>query len=123
MIYVCSLYSNGIGSLPLPEQKLTLQKRVDYTMKRVYHMLMEGKYPYSPIIHCHSMSFKYDLPKDYDFWQNIDRNAIEHCSEVYVLTMEDSFGNWRDSKGISDEISFAESIGKKITYFECEDYK
>ena len=123
MIYVCSLYSNGIGSLPLPEQKLLLQKRVDYTMKRVYHMLMEGGYPYSPIIHCHDMSFKYDLPKDYDFWQNIDRNAIEHCSEVYVLKMEDEFGNWRDSKGISDEVSFAESIGKKVTYFECEDYK
>ena len=123
MIYVCSLYSNGIGGLPLPEQKLLLQKRVDYTMKRVYDMLMGGYSPYSPIIHCHDMSFKYDLPKDYDFWQNIDRNAIEHCSEVYVLKMEDAFGNWRDSKGISDEVSFAESIGKKITYFECEDYK
>lgn len=123
MIYICSLYSNGIGNLSLEEQKTLLQKRVDYTAKCVYNFLLEGKFPYSPILHCHEMSFKYNLPKDYDFWQSIDRNAIGHCSEVYVLKMCDSFGNWEDSKGITDEINYANNIGKKITYFDCEDYE
>jgi len=124
MIYVCSLYSNGISKLDPREQESVLDERVDYTMKRVHEWLLEGKYVYSPILHCHEISRKYGLPKEYAFWQAIDRNAIDHCSEVYVLKMSDRFnGCWTKSVGIQDEITYAESIGKKVTYFDCEDYK
>jgi len=122
MIYVCSLYSNGISKLDPCEQESVLDERVDYTMKRVHEWLLEGKYVYSPILHCHEISRKYGLPKEYDFWKAIDRNAIDHCSEVYVLKMKDCQGDWTLSTGIQDEIIHAEGVGKKVTYFDCEDY-
>ena len=122
MIYVCSLYSNGISKLDPREQESVLDERVHYTMKRVHKWLLEGKFPYSPILHCHEISREYSLPKEYAFWQAIDRNAIDHCSEVYVLKMKDCYGNWTISTGIQDEITYAESIGKKVTYFDCVDY-
>lgn len=120
MIYIASLYSNGMDKCPCPS--VLLEKRVAYTMKRVKDLLLEGKFPYSPILHCHQMSKEYDLPKTYSFWQSIDRNAIDHCQEVYVLMMDDGWGNWTLSQGITDEIAYAESIGKKVTYLKCEDY-
>ena len=120
MIYVCSLYSNGMSDCPLPT--VLIEKRVAYTEKRVYEFLMEGKYPFSPILHCHKLSLNYDLPKSYPFWQKLDRNYIDHCSEVYVLMMRDDYGDWEKSVGISDEIFYAKKIGKKITYIKCEDY-
>lgn len=121
MIYICSLYSNGLQNCPMP--RILLEKRVAYTQKRVYELLMEGKFPYSPILHCHELSKKYDLPSEYKFWQDIDRNAIEHCSEVYVLMIGDLWGNWRLSTGITDEVKYAEWLGKKITYLNCDDYE
>lgn len=121
MIYLCSLYSNGLGSCEFPQQ--ILEDRVDYTMKRVFHLISSGKYIYSPILHCHELSKRYPLPKGYEYWKSIDRNAINHCSEVYVLKMSDKFGNWKDSTGITDEVRYALSIGKRVTYLECEDYE
>lgn len=120
MIYVCSLYSNGMNDCPIPY--ILLERRVKYTMSRVHNFLKEGKFPYSPILHTHEMSKTYELPKEYSFWQKIDRNAIDHCSEVYVLMMKDGYGNWEKSVGITDEISYAKKIGKKITYIECTKY-
>ena len=121
MIYVCSLYSNGLESCPLPS--ILLEKRVSYVESVVHKMLLQGKYPYSPILHCHGLSKRYKLPKEYSFWQSIDRNMIDHCSKVLVLCMKDRWGCWEKSTGIQDEIAYAESIGKEITYYYCEDYK
>ena len=102
---------------------ILLEKRVAYTQKLVYELLMDGKFPYSPILHCHELSKKYDLPGEYKFWKDNDRNAIEHCSEVYVLMMVDDYGSWEKSTGITDEIYYAERLGKKITYLNCDDYE
>ncbi len=123
MNYICSLYSNGVGDLTEVERSNIIQQRVNYTMRKVYELLVSGEYPYSPILHCHELSNRFELPKECHFWKDIDRNAIKHCSKVIVLKMEDIYGNWIDSTGIQDEISYAKSIGKVIEYIECDDYK
>ena len=121
MIYIASLYSNGLD-MENTEHLEVLDQRVKYTMKRVCDFMFGGEYPYSPILHCHSMSKEFSLPKVYEYWQETDRNAISHCDKVYVLMMKDDLGKWEDSIGITDEIYYASSIGKEIVFFKCDDY-
>lgn len=122
MIYLCSLYSNGIHGLPEQQVKEVVEKRVDYTMRRVKGLLLREGCVFSPILHCHEMAKRYDLPKEYDFWKRIDRAFIDCCSEVMVLTMKDEAGSWKESVGVQDEIAYATSLGKPVHYLKCDDY-
>lgn len=97
-------------------------QRYEYTLKRLTEFWKEGNIVFSPIIHCYDASNKYDLPKDYTFWQRIDRHMIDNSDEVWVLKMEDDVGSWSDSKGITDEVQYAERLGKKVVYFDCNEY-
>lgn len=121
MNYIASLYSNGVD-FDNPIHLHILEKRVKYTMKRVCELMEVGYFPYSPILHCHHMSKEFDLPQEYSFWKECDRNAISHCDKVFVLMMSDSVGDWESSVGITDEIAYANEIGKEVIYLECEDY-
>lgn len=121
MIYLCSLYSLNAKTSSI-QDKVTRQYRTDYTRKRLAEFLCKGKNIISPISHCHEVSLSHDLPKDYDFWINLDHGLIDVCEELYVLKMEDEFGSWVDSEGMTDEIKYATEQGKKITYIECSDY-
>ena len=117
MIYVASLYSLNAKSNSF-QDTCTRQHRYEYTEKRVSEFLSKGELVYSPIVHCHNMSVRYSLPKEYKFWQNIDRHMIDLCEGVYVLMMED----WELSEGITDEINYAMDLGKPVTYISCNDF-
>ena len=124
MIYIASLYSNGLDKLDCPYQKKALlQKRVDYTRKRVYEFLMQGHRVYSPISHCYELSLDYDLPQEYDWWQEHDRYFIDSSTEVWVLAMDDKYGDWTISKGIGDEVEYAKRLGIPVKFIDCEDYE
>lgn len=121
MIYLASLYSNGADTGCALDSGIR-EQRYQYTMKRLYELMMGGMFVFSPIVHCHEMSKKYDLPKDYTFWQENDRHFISNCDRVVVLKMSDEYGNWEKSKGIQDEIAYAKSSGVPVHYFTCYDY-
>lgn len=69
-----------------------------------------------PIASCHDKSLNYDLPGGYDFWQFRDRTMIERSDGVIVFKMP----GWTKSKGVTDEIQYAESIGKPVHYIALE---
>lgn len=121
MKYICSLYSLDAKTNSFKDT-VTRQHRYEYAMKRTAMMLKNKENVYSPIVHCHEMSVKYQLPKDYSFWKSQDRHMIDKCDEVVVLKMNGVSGGWRESVGITDEINYAIKLGKPITYLECEDY-
>lgn len=121
MKYVCSLYSLN-AKTDSAQDIATRQHRYEYTMCRVASLLKQGEMVYSPILHCHNMSIKYDLPKDYKFWQAIDNHMIDICDSIIVLKMDDGSSSWVDSVGINDEINYAISKGKKIEYLDCDDF-
>ena len=117
MHYIASLYSLQAKSNSFKDT-VTRKCRYDYTMKRTATLLKQGEMVYSPIVHCHQMSVEYSLPKQYKFWQTIDRHMIALSEGVIVLMMK----GWEDSEGMGDEIKYAESLGKEVRYLECEDY-
>lgn len=106
MIYLCTVYSSGANG-----DKKVLEERYLKAMDFVAHY--KHRHVYSPILHCHPMAMKYDFPKDYDFWRQKDEAFIRAADEVWVLM---SYG-WKESKGITEEIQYAKSIGKRVKYF------
>ncbi len=65
-----------------------------------------------PIGSCHSKSLKYDMPTGYKFWQTRDRKMIEISDAVLVITLP----GWKESTGVTDEIEYAESLGRPVYY-------
>lgn len=74
--------------------------------------LTRGIFIYSPIVHHHEMARKYSLPKDFDFWRNHDFNMIHRSDGLIALTLP----GWETSKGLTDEIEYACSIGLEVEH-------
>lgn len=123
MFYIVSLYSlqakgNSEGS------KRIRQARFEYVADRTAQLMKAGTFCFSPITHCHEMSNRNDMPKDYTFWKENDRHFIDISEGVVVLCMQSSEGlTWKDSEGMSDEIAYARSIGKPVIFLDASDYE
>jgi hypothetical protein len=102
-IYIASPYSGT------PE---VMQERFEAAELFTVRLLNEGLPVYSPIVHCHALAEKYDLPKDFDFWQNHNRAILSKASGLIVLRLD----GWRDSRGVQAEIEFANQCGIGIEY-------
>lgn len=113
MIYLCSVYSLDAKTNSIRDTR-TREERYLLTAKKTAEYLQEGHIIFSPIVHCHVMANMYDLPKDYKFWQHMDRGMIDAASEVWVLKMP----GWERSEGITDEIAYARTTGKPVKYIE-----
>lgn len=121
MIYLASLFSNGAKSNS-GEHREIRKKRYEYTLERLAELKLKGEFVYSPIVHCYDMSNKFDMSKTYEFWKQNDRHFISKSDKLLVLRMKDSYGDWKQSKGIQDEVNFAESLGIEVEYLLCLDY-
>jgi hypothetical protein len=102
MIYVASPYSNDHHSV--------MEDRFLEAEKFVARALLLGLHVYSPIVHCHQLACKYDLPKDAKFWEKYNHDLLERSDAVIVLRID----GWEDSKGVSAEMSHARDRGIKI---------
>lgn len=109
MIYLCSPYSSPTKGL--------MQYRYEYVAKRVAEFMKDGITVFSPILHCHPIAEKYNMPREFEFWKQHDLTFIDACTEVWVLKM----AGYDLSVGIKGEVEYAESLGKKVTYIECGD--
>ena len=63
----------------------------------------------SPLYH-HPVAMVGDLQTDADPWWDINKEYINRCDELWVLCLN----GWDLSKGVRDEIDYAELIGKPI---------
>lgn len=59
--------------------------------------------PYSPIVHWHDIAVKHDLPKEHEFWNQLDKDMLKEATTMYVLAI----AGWDTSKGIASEVAFA----------------
>lgn len=103
MIYIASPYSGT------PEQMESRYKAVaDYTAR----MINVGLVVYSPIVHFHHLANEHELPKDFEFWKNINIGMINVSTQLFVLCID----GWKESKGVKGEIEYAVSKGIPVTY-------
>ena len=111
MIYLASVYSLNANTNSEAHKALR-EARYLQVMEKSYEELIKGNFIFSPILHCHRMSNVHDMPKDFDFWEALDKDYIKHCSELWVYQMD----GWEKSKGITAEIAYAKEIGLPIKY-------
>jgi hypothetical protein len=112
MIYIASPYTSV---LPNKNGINVMQRRYEVVMEFVANNL---EMPFfSPILYCHEMAKKYELPKTFGYWQKLNHHYIDISTEVWVLKMN----GWEESKGVSDEIQYATEIGKNVIYVKMED--
>lgn len=105
-IYLVSPYSS-----PDP---LIMKTRFLLAEQVTAKLLSEGKWIYSPIVHCHELAAKYSLPTDFDFWQSYNKAMIKEASALWVLEIP----GWRESKGVREEIEFARLLELPIWYVD-----
>lgn len=103
--YIASPYTHPDASI----REARFLKVMDFTawLVNTYRM-----WAFSPIMHSHQMGLVHKLPHTFDFWLEWNHAMIVPCYGMIILQIE----GWNSSKGVMEEISFAESIGKPITY-------
>lgn len=69
---------------------------------------------YAPIVHCHKLAARHDLPKDFHFWREYDEAMIAGATELLVLLLP----RWQESAGVAGEVKFADDIGIPVKHIE-----
>ncbi len=114
LAYLASPYSIGYdGTYDQPAGDQIKELRVQWATKAACYLLeKENIFAYSPIIQTHNMSVAFNLPEGYAFWKEVDRAMIDALKRVVVFQLS----NWDKSKGITDEIAYAEFKGYEVIY-------
>lgn len=99
MIYLASPYSHPDKAVE--EQRFLAVEEMTATL------LAQGKHVYSPIVHCHNISRKWELPSDAAHWIRYNFSMLRRCDILYIYTIE----GWDKSKGVEMEAWFAKQCG------------
>jgi hypothetical protein len=104
MIYLATPYSHPKSSVR--------NTRYMMAMKLVHFLCKtsESEMVYSPIVHWHPIARRYDLPKEHNFWSNLDEQMIDKADKVYFVIMT----GWETSEGMKQEYHYALVQGKQI---------
>lgn len=104
MIYIASPYSHADQSV--------IDARYDAVLAYTARLLNENECAYSPVVHCHDMANKFEMPKTFDFWQHYNRAMIDRADVLHVLCLE----GWEQSKGVTGEIEYAKRRGIPVQH-------
>ena len=83
-------------------------------------LLRRGYTVFSPITHGHPASVQASLDaSDHDFWLDLDMRMIDRLDALCVPLMP----GWRESLGVSMEISYAKTTGKPVFWLNLRNYR
>jgi hypothetical protein len=79
-------------------------------------LMRAGHKVFSPISHTHPIAEAGALPLGWDFWEAFDRAYLDHAGLVIVLRLD----GWRESRGVTAELSIARELGIPVEYINPE---
>jgi hypothetical protein len=91
-----------------------MEMRFKETCKLVGKLMAAGEVVFSPIVHMHPIAVVWELPRNWEFWEKIDREFISVSSKVFIAMMD----GWNESVGVQAEIKIAVEMNKPISYIE-----
>lgn len=103
MIYLASAYSHP--------DSLIMKTRFFLAEEITAKLLQRGLVVYSPIVHCHELAAKYELPTTFEFWRRYNFGMLRLASRMYVFAPDQA---WKKSVGVQGEIGFACEAGIPI---------
>lgn len=77
------------------------------------HLLRTSEWTYSPIVHCHALAKRHDLPTDHEFWGSYNLAMLHRAHNITVLTLP----GWEESRGVQQELQWARAIGLSIGFY------
>jgi hypothetical protein len=89
-----------------------MQRRFELVTDKTGELMNQGHIVYSPITACHPVAERCLLPRNWEFWEQLDRTFIEWADEVWILMLD----GWKESTGVNAEIAIAEDLGKPVRY-------
>lgn len=111
LIYLMSPYTH--------EKESVMEWRYEQALYVTAKLLSMDIHVYSPIVHCHELAKRHDLPREVFFWEDYNKTMMERATEFYVLLLP----GHDTSPGIKKERAYAEDNGIKVTEISPEDYK
>ena len=105
--YLASPYSASDPALR--EARFQAACRATAELMRAGHVVL------SPIVLTHPLT-AFGLPTDWSYWERYDREFLQRCDEVVVLTL----AGWRQSVGVQAEIRLAAKLAKPVSYLNPE---
>ena len=82
-------------------------QRFEAVSKVAGDLINKGEIIFSPISMCHPIAKFKELPRGWDYWEQVDRAFLECCYKMYVLMLD----GWEESAGLLEEIKIAEELG------------
>lgn len=115
-IYLASPYSH--------KERKIMDERYHATMAWVANHMKIYKSPviFSPILHCHDMARRHNIPHDARWWENYNISMLQSANALWVLKLK----GWTLSKGIcgdpdtglKGELEFAKQFNKDIKFID-----
>lgn len=90
------------------------QQRFEAACGFTAHLLSCRVHVFSPIVHCHPLALRHNLPKDYAFWKAFNLAFLASATRLRVLKLP----GWKESTGVRGEIRAAREMGKPVKYEE-----
>ena len=96
-IYLACPYSSKHASIR--------HKRYLQVAEVTAELLIKNIHVYSPIVHCHDIACRFNLPGDFNFWMKYNYAMLSKASGLTILELP----SWEKSKGLRAEIEYATS--------------
>ena len=103
-VYLASPYSHADASVR--------ESRYEAASYATAHLLNQRTWVYSPIVHCHELAKKFDLPTDFKFWKDYNFAMLSHARKLIILRCD----GWEASKGVAAEKIEAERLNIPVEY-------
>ena len=103
-----------LGSPYTHSDPAIMEERYLAVCLKASQLAKEDYYVYSPIAHWHNIAKLYGLPRDWGFWQKMDRESIQLMDQVWILKLE----GWSISEGLGHEILIAKEFNKPYIFID-----
>jgi hypothetical protein len=98
MIYVASPYSD-------PDVSVQRDRYLE-TSYVVAQLMIQRLAVFSPIVHCHEIALRYNLPGDAKYWQEYNTSFLRRANALYIVCLP----GWKHSKGVRQEVTLAQEL-------------
>lgn len=82
-----------------------------------YYLITQGRPTYAPLTFGWSLSARYKLPEDAEFWAPLNMAMLNAASCMAILCLP----GWEESKGVTQELRFASDLGLPVEYWRYDD--
>ncbi|RKZ35540.1 MAG: hypothetical protein DRQ49_19280 [Gammaproteobacteria bacterium] len=108
-LYLAAPYSD--------EDEKVMEYRYEEAVKEVGKLMELGYSVICPVVHYHPVAKAANLPRTWDYWQEIDIPLVHCADEVWVFMIK----GWKKSIGVNAEIREARKLAKPVRYVDNRD--